>query len=359
MSQRHHPYMGRPEYQFWKSVANGVPISAFDPVVSSSFQIGAGDKIVTAGSCFAQHVARHLSQAGFTHHVTEKGHPIIAKTERDVFNYGVFSARYGNIYTARQLHQLLLRAYGAFKPVEDAWALPGGGVVDPFRPQIQPDGFLDAKELVADRAQHFAAVRKAVEELDVFIFTLGLTESWLDKRDGAVFPLAPGVVAGGFDDAKYEFHNMDVVETIADMNAAFAFIRERNPRARFVLTVSPVPLNATALPRHVVVSTAYSKAVLRVAAENICAGWEQADYFPSYEIITAPNVRGAYFGADGRSVTESGVEHVMGVFLKHYGSVEKTSPSAKGAADPAGDQHLAEMECIFKAICDEEAITDR
>ena len=40
------------------------------------------------------------------------------------------------------------------------------------------------------------------EQSEIFIFTLGLTEAWRSKKDGAVFPLAPGVSAGSFDPAE-------------------------------------------------------------------------------------------------------------------------------------------------------------
>ena len=40
--------------------------------------------------------------------------------------------------------------------------------------------------------------------MDIFIFTLGLTESWRNKDEGCVFPIAPGVIAAEFSD-KYEF----------------------------------------------------------------------------------------------------------------------------------------------------------
>ncbi len=347
MSGRH-PYAGQPAERFWRSASGAV--GELDPVGKVSFRIGAADRVVTAGSCFAQHVARHLGLAGFRHHVTEPGHPLIGPVERAAFQYGMFSARYGNIYTARQLRQLLARAYGEFVPVAECWDGPQGGVVDPFRPQIQPGGFLHLAELRADRAQHLAAVRRAVEEMEVFVFTLGLTEAWLDRRDGAVFPLAPGVAGGVFDEAVHEFHNFTVDETAQDLAAALGMIRARNARARVVVTVSPVPLAATALPRHVWVSTTYSKAVLRVAAEQVCAGMEGVDYFPSYEIITSPHVRGRYFAADGRAVLEEGVEHVMRVFLRHYGG------AAGGAVAAEEDTHLAEMERIVRVICDEEAI---
>jgi hypothetical protein len=351
-----HPYQGRPEFQFWKSAPGAADPAALDPVVGASFRIDPADRVVTAGSCFAQHVARHLTMSGLNHHVTEPGHPMLPPEIRARFNYGVFSARYGNLYTTRQLHQLLLRAYGGFEPADTAWDRPDGRVADPFRPQIQPTGFLSREELALDRRQHLAAVRRAVEEMDVFVFTLGLTEAWEDRRDGAVFPLAPGVAAGRYDPDTHRFHNFGAAEVVEDMNRSIALIREKNPGVRILLTVSPVPLNATALERHVLVSTVYSKAVLRVAAEEICGAWSNVDYFPSFEIITAPQVRGRYVAADARSVLEEGVRHVMRVYFRHYVAGMAVGQPAAPPPAPA-DRHLEEMGELIQALCDEEAIS--
>ena len=84
------------------------------------------------------------------------------------------------------------RAYGRFVPVERAWQAPSGTMVDPFRPQIEPGGYRDVAELGRDRAYHVSCVRRSVEEMDVFVFTLGLIECWADAHDGAIFPIAPG-----------------------------------------------------------------------------------------------------------------------------------------------------------------------
>ena len=51
------------------------------------------------------------------------------------------------------------------------------------------------EELTEDRSRHLAAVRQMFETLDVFVFTLGLTESWEHVPDGAALPLAPGLPA--------------------------------------------------------------------------------------------------------------------------------------------------------------------
>ena len=116
-------------------------------------------KIATAGSCFAQHIARHLRNSGFNHFVVEPGHPIISASVRAKNNYGLFSARYGNIYTSRQLLQLFQRAFGEFTPLEDVWQEEVDVFLDPFRPSIQPeDPFLPKSfALTGSNISHWCA----------------------------------------------------------------------------------------------------------------------------------------------------------------------------------------------------------
>lgn len=357
---KRHPYVDRPDYQFWRKEPGIAEMSLFDPVGKPTLLIDPQDKVVTAGSCFAQHVARFLAQAGFNFLVTEQPHPLLSDAVAHKLNYGLFSARYGNIYTTRQLRQLLERAYGTFKPTDGAWRRQDGRWVDPFRPQILPGGYVSPREVEFDREGHLAAVRQAIEEMGVFVFTLGLTESWLDNRDGAVYPLAPGVAGGIYDETIHEFRNFDVGEVAADLQWSLDFIRARNPAVKFILTVSPVPLNATALDRHVAVSTAYSKSVLRVVAEQVCTANERCDYFPSYEIITSPITRAAYFEDDAREIRSEGVRHVMSLFLKHYADMQLGTPGAPKPpprkASKAAQTRTEQAEAMMQVLCDEEAI---
>lgn len=361
---RKHPYLGKPNYQFWRHEPAIHKPGRFDPVTRTSFTIGREDPVVTAGSCFAQHVARHLARNGFNFMVTERAHPIIPVEIAEQFNYGLFTARYGNIYTARQLKQLLQRAYGLFTPIESVWRNADGHIVDPFRPQIQEGGFASEQELLADRDVHLAALREAIETMSVFVFTLGLTECWIDARDGAAFPLAPGVAGGKFDENLFVFENFGPDAVADDMQWSIDFIRERNPGVKILLTVSPVALNATAVDRHVFVSTTFSKAVLRVAAETICGRNPLCDYFPSYEIITSPYARGRYFGPDCRDVTEEGVHHVMSTFLRHYGDGTNApegaaAPTAAQSENESMQKHLRNMENVMEVLCDEEQISNQ
>ena len=361
-----HPYLGLPDRQFWRNEPGIADPAAFDPVSDVPFQISRADRVVTAGSCFAQHLGRHLAQAGFCHFLTEPAHPLFDDALAHRFGYGLFSARYGNLYTPRQLLQLLHRAYGQFEPLQSAW--PRGDaprpeesrVVDPFRPQIQPDGFTSPAELAADREVHFAAISRAVEQMQVFVFTLGLTEAWEDSRDGAIFPLAPGVAGGVYDPETVRFRNFDEVETAADLTAALGFIRAKNPAVRIVLTVSPVPLNATYEPRHVYLSTTLSKAMLRLAAERVAAAFDACCYFPSYEIITAPHTRTRYFAADCREVLPAGVDHVMRLFFRHFAAEAGVAPvQAPDTAKADLAAHLEKIEAAIDLLCDEQAISNR
>ena len=87
-------------------------------------------------------------------------------------------------------------------------------MVDPFRPSVQPGGFSSIEELVADRQQHLASVLTLFKELDVFVFTLGLTETWCSVIDDAAFPTCPGKRFGDFDPDRYVFRNLSLDENV-------------------------------------------------------------------------------------------------------------------------------------------------
>lgn len=351
-----HPYRNLPPYTRWSLAVAEPDYPNVNPVVSFPFKITPQDKVATAGSCFAQHIARRLKASGYHYFVTETGHPLAHESLAEHYNYRIFSARYANLYTTRQLVQLIERAYGERDPADSCWALENGRFVDPLRPTIEPKGFSSVEELEADRRQHLASVRRMFEELDVFVFTLGLTEAWIDRVDGTVFPVCPGVAGGKFDPDRYAFHNFSVSEVVADLNIAIERIRQVNPNARFILTVSPVPLVATAEDRHVLVSTTYSKSVLRVACDEVTRVHSQyVGYFPSYEIIMGTYNRGRYFAQDLRSVTEEGVSHVMRIFMKTVssGGSEEAAP-LPSASDV--EATLSRLQDFQRVVCEEELL---
>lgn len=351
------PYRGRPDHAFWRQGV-AAPGDLADPVVALPFRIAPGERVATAGSCFAQHLARALPDFGIAPMVTER---FVAAPGQRNEGFGVFPARFGNLYTTAQLQQLIERAYGLRRPRLRAWTLPGGGLVDPFRPRVQSGGFPDLDTLEADRARHLAAVRRMFESCDVFVFTLGLTEGWVAAEDGSALPLHPGVLGIATPQEAFRFDNAGFAACLAALDAFLRALREVNPRVRVMLTVSPVPLVATFEDRHVLVSTAASKAILRAVADQACRDDPRIAYFPSYEIVAGPQARGRFFGADLREVTPEGVAAVMALFARHV--VDGTVPPpavpeapAAPAALPVGDGDIAAHAALSAVICDEDAI---
>lgn len=341
------PYADLPDHCFWSRAVTWTHPAQIDPMTKAPFVVAPTDRVATMGSCFAQHISRHLQKAGFNYFVAETAPEGMAADQARAAGYGVFSARYGNVYTVRQAVQLFDRAFGraAFKVAP--WKRDDR-FVDPFRPQIEPDGFASAKAVAEAETAHLAAVKRMFQEADILVFTLGLTEAWRDRKTGAILPLAPGVAGGAFDPKAHEAINFSVAETIADLEAFRERLHEVNPNLRIILTVSPVPLKATFEDRHVLQSTVYSKSVLRVSAQALADAHPAVCYFPSFEIITGPAGAGRYYAPDLREVLDLGVSHVMRVFERHFiDAGEAPAPLARIEDDSRRQGDV---------VCDEEVI---
>lgn len=155
--------------------------------------------------------------------------------------------------------------------------------------------------MLKSREATLAAIRKAIKESQRFVFTLGLTEGWINKTEGYTYAMCPGTLAGDFDPEEHLFKNFSFSEIRTDLVAALRAIREADPKIGFLLAVSPVPLTATASGEHVLVATTHSKSVLRGVAGEVSGKFGYVDYFPSYEIITAPAFRGMFYEPNMRS----------------------------------------------------------
>jgi hypothetical protein len=321
------PYATLPDEQFWRRAVERVPAAEVDPVASPPYAIERTTRIAAIGSCFAQRVSHALVEAG----------------------YDVLAANCGNVYTARQLLQLFDRAFGTFVPDDEAWLRGDGRYVDPFRPQIEPEGFASVDAVRDARARHLASTRVVFTEADVVVLTLGLTEMWFARADGAVFPLAPGVAGGLADPERYGFHNATVGEIAADLHAFVERLGAVNESARIVLTVSPQPPIATYEPRHILTAATYTKAALRAAVDEVERAHAHVTYFPGYEIVAGSFSHGRYFESDLRSVNAAGVDRVMRLFFEHY-----TRPAQRAQA--IQNLVLDEIRASIDVLCDEDAL---
>ena len=352
------PYAGLPRRQFWRSgVMESSPI---DPrgYYSKKFEIAESDNIVTAGSCFAQHISRQLRSRGYNVLDVERAPKSLPEPDRSNYGYGLYSARYGNIYTVRQLRQLLEEASGLRVSPDPVWEARGR-FYDSARPSVEPDGLDSMDEVLLHRKYHLERVRQLFSECDLLVFTLGLTETWRLTSTDWVFPTAPGTIAGQWDEGKYEFHNFSTSEILQDFSVVQALIqglRGAGRPTKYLLTVSPVPLTASYVPQHVLVSTSYSKSVLRAVAGELALQSDDIDYFPSFEIISNPWTRGVFYEANCRSVTPAGVSTVMKAFFAEHIFASDTRDNPNGV--------FGKVKCVSQDIsaleesrCEEELLS--
>lgn len=313
-----HPYQNLDSKAFWHLAISKLNALEFNDIFTPKFAINKSQSICAAGSCFAQHIGTQFKKRGYKFLDAERAPQFMDPEDIEKFGFNLYSARYGNIYSIRQLLQMFQRADGTFKPDETVWET-NGRFFDPFRPSIEPNGFETAQEVELDQIYHLKQVSSLLQKTQIFVFTFGLTEGWINKKDGAALPTCPGTISGEFDDKKYKFHNYTHAEVMADAESFINYALKINSAIKFLFTVSPVPLTATASGQHVLPATVYSKSVLRAVCGELYNKYPQVDYFPSYELVSSHPMRAMFFNPNLRGVSNLGVAHVMNNF---FGALE-------------------------------------
>lgn len=346
------PYDDLASVAFWRTGVAQVSPTDLERIYKKKWEIKPRFKIATAGSCFAQHITKGLREKGFNVLDLEPAPPGLPEGLHTKYGFSMYSCRYGNIYTAQQLLQLTQEVAGTFSPSDFIWQ-KDGRFYDGLRPAVEPDGLNTAEEVLEHRNYHISRVRLMLQSLDVLVFTLGLTEAWIHKPSGTVYPMAPGTMAGSYDESIHLFKNYTFLEVLSSLKRSMAVIRSiRKDRSlpRLLLTVSPVPLTATASGDHVLAATVYSKSVLRAAAGHLAKVNRHVDYFPSFEIITNQSARGSFYADNLRSVKAEGVDVVMRTFFSEHRAVRRSSGLSVGklrqsAALPAERINSEDVQC--------------
>lgn len=317
------PYQALPPVAFWRTAVAERDAFSISGLWQPRYPLTRDDRVLTAGSCFAQHISRAMVSAGISWLDTEPAPAWLPRSEHAANHYGVFSFRTGNLYTVGGFLQWLRWAFGEAPMPEEAWEEQGRWY-DPFRPAILPDGYASQSMLQQGRETTLRAIRDGVQQATLLVFTLGLTEAWRHRQHGYVYPMCPGTLHGRFDAQLHEFHNYRFAEILQDMQQLLQLLKIHNPALRLLLTVSPVPLTATASGKHVLCATTQSKSVLRAVAGELADTHEHVDYFPSYEIITSHPFKGMFFDPNLRTVCPHGVDQVM----RHFWQAQDMFPAA-------------------------------
>jgi hypothetical protein len=247
--------------------------------------LAADDRVITLGSCFAQELRSYLERAGFA---------------ADSF----------------RVPEGLNNTYAILDFV--SWCVTGEDSGRGFRYDTTPEG--DIKEWKLEQTR--ADVTRHLREAGAFVFTLGLAEVWQDRETGSVF--WRGVPKDVYDDTRHVFKLTSVDENERNVVRAIELVRQVNPSAPIVLTLSPVPLRATFRDISCIAADCVSKSTLRVALDRVVAGkLDNVYYWPSFEIVRwvgghLPWPAYGFNRGDSRHVTRYLVAQIIDSFIEAF-----------------------------------------
>ncbi len=243
-------------------------------------------KIIAFGSCFASSVSEYLL----------------------VKNYSVFNKKYG-------LNSHIIR-YGegmanTFTVLEQLlWAFDNKDI-EKNTWYFSPNNF--ARKDSETREETL----KLLNQIDIFIITVGLSEVWYNKENNQVFWKA--IPISEFDEKKHGFKLSTVDENTRNLEDICQIIRKNLPSAKIIFTLSPIPLMATFRNQSCITANSVSKSILRVALDNVLTKYKEDNqiyYFPSYEITKDYLVDP--FKDDNRHMKDENVSFIMKIFEKNY-----------------------------------------
>lgn len=283
----------------------------FVPRITPRFTLRREDKIFAIGSCFARGIESAL--------IEQKMEVLSKATEFDSFPAINDELRLGftNKYSTFSIYNELR---WALDPAEE---FPQDGVVDVgnglfYDPHTNPALQLADLEETIHRREIIQSVTSRIAECRVVIITLGLVEVWRDKLADVFINTAPIPVAQRSHPDRYELHVTNFAQNFSNLERIHALLsRFGHPDLQIVVTVSPVPLQATFSSEDVVIANTYSKSVLRAAAQDWAASHQNVHYFPSYEIVQNSD-RKAAWEEDLRHVRSQVTYHIMSLFLRSY-----------------------------------------
>jgi hypothetical protein len=339
------PYQDLSTEAFWKLAVALKDYSEIENVWNPKFHLKQSDSLITYGSCFSQNVGWALRSKGFKWLITEPSPYGLSATSKKSFSYDLFSSRTGNIYTTSLLKQWISWSINPRLVPDEIWTA-NDRFFDPFRPTIEPNGFASKEELLQSRKNTLVAFKQSILRADYMVFTLGLSEGWINSTHNYEYPMCPGTAAGSFDKTEHEFFNQSFTEILRNLKISLNHMRKLNSKLKVILTVSPVPITATMTGKHVLTANSGSKSTLRAVCEELYRELDFVDYFPAYDIVQSPNSKGKFYKENWRNISPEGISFVMNNFLQSLENKFGKYPNVDLSTPATNDDEICDEEIL-------------
>lgn len=265
-------YLGTME---WRTELHVAPVSE---------KITLGHRFLTMGSCFADEIGRRLASSKF---------PTLVNP-------------FGTVYNPISLHHLLTSSLTGEAP-SDRLVLERDDVF--FHYQFHSSlAALSKNELLHQAQEKIQAVNSFLASADHVIITYGTAWVYRLMSSGEVVANCHKQPSSLF---RKEMLTVDeIVNSFAKWHSLF---QQHSPRAKVILTVSPV--------RHVkdtLELNAVSKSTLRLACQHITEKFSGVRYFPAYEIMLDDLRDYRFYKKDLIHPTEEATDYIWEKFCAAY-----------------------------------------
>lgn len=241
-------------------------------------------RILTQGSCFADAIGDRLG----TYKLQTMANP------------------FGVIYNPESIHKAL--SYGIFnEPVPDHTFLQNHEVYLNYNFHSTFSA-LHPQDLSAKLTNTIGAVHYFLKDADWLVLTYGTAWVYHRKDTGEIVANChklPG--------AKFTRSLMTPEEVVSSFGEFYAQLKNLNPRIRVMLTVSPV--------RHLKDThelNQVSKSVLRVACHYVASQFDDAEYFPAYELMMDDLRDYRFYKLDMLHPTTEAEDYIWEKFAERY-----------------------------------------
>lgn len=269
----------------------------------SDWKMHFSDKVFSMGSCFSVHMGQKLK----------------------TFKFDTLINPFGTIYNPVSLFQLIEFSLTGRKP--EKWSyLHHQGVFRNYHFHSDISS-LNENEFHRQIENTLEKVKNFLREARVVILTFGSAVGYRLKENNELVANCHKVPAGHFTKTL-----LKVADIIGSFRQVHEFLKQVNPGVRFIITVSP--------DRHLKETlelNSASKAVLRVAAEELKNSFDNVSYFASFELMIDDLRDYRFYKEDMLHPTEQAVNYIWSKFSPTFFDEETL-------------QFIADWEKILKSI---------
>jgi hypothetical protein len=250
----------------------------------SAFRMSIKSSILTQGSCFADAIGNRL---------------ILNKLKAWANPFGV-------IYNPESIHKVL--TYSIFnEPLPEHTYLNQHDVYLNYNCHSEFSA-LNKPALVSRLMNTIGSTHYFLKDTEWLLITYGTAWVYQRKDTGEIVANCHKVPADAFTRSL-----LSTEEIMSSFTAFYHFLKQFNPRAKIILTVSPVRHLKDTLELNSV-----SKSVLRLACHSIARQFDSVEYFPAYEMMIDDLRDYRFYKPDMLHPTREAEDYIWEKFMERY-----------------------------------------